>query len=358
MNRLVPVLGVLLLASVIVNAVLLARLSRPEEPAPGPSKTAVRRAASDSADEPDLRSSLELERKRTQELQARVEHLETDKKVLAADGPGSKVDRLAELKEKLRRYRKILRGGDEGAQAGQEPESMIEASEAMIEVMKIAAMRAKNPARYAETMAALVEVSLEGEGTGLSAADLATVSKLYQDLAEGIGRLPTTPAGDRLLKEIEMESAAMSKLRGMLSKTQVNLLDSSPFAGTASASSYNTEYIDKKSGVDGIVSSWMGTYGLEDAQMASAKAAAQSFLDAMARLEAEKGRDPAAFSQSWPAEGYASRLRSLQQQLAALKTLESAMTSDQRALLASRRPKEFVLYSETAAQIEVQSSDK
>src|SRR5207249_4920054 len=129
--RSTPILIVLLGASLLGNALLITRGSRRSEPAPestvpskGVSASSAERLRSEEAAR--LRESLEVEKKKNEELRLRVERLETDKKVLAQDGtpaPG-RADKLAAFREKLRKLMKVMR--DPAAKAGAiNPDDMV-----------------------------------------------------------------------------------------------------------------------------------------------------------------------------------------------------------------------------------------
>jgi hypothetical protein len=358
MNRSVSVLLVLLAASLIANAVLLVRLSRREEGLPSSPKSVDRAAAVNGRDATPLRESLEQEQAKSRELRTRIERLEADKKLLAEEVPVPKQDKLAEFREKIRRYRKQM---NTEQTADLNNEAMIEMSETSIEMMKLAAARSKDPARFGAYMQVLMEVCLEGDRTSLSAAESAAMGKLFQDMGEEIKRLPSTPAAERMIREIEIEAASMARMQGMLNPQQKELLPMSPFGMSQSTSSYNSMFVQKKDGVETIVGSWMQTYGLDEGQRIQLTAAAKSYLDGIERLEKESGvSGSSAYGNQGDAGAYAFRIRSLRDQLAALKSLEGSMNAEQRERLAARTPREFYLYTDQGLQIDViqKSSDK
>ncbi|RPH49576.1 MAG: hypothetical protein EHM91_02955, partial [Planctomycetota bacterium] len=184
MGRATPILAVLLLASVLANAMLAVRLSRAPEPAPvvvSKAATSEQRTGSETA---VLRESLDAERKKVEELKAKVERLETDKKVLAQEAPApGKGEKLAVFKTKLRKLMQLSK--DPAAKAGNvDPETMAEATEVVMEFFKIAALRTKDPATYAEYLGAFYEVGLEGEGTAPNEAPSVSLAKLFATLGQ------------------------------------------------------------------------------------------------------------------------------------------------------------------------------
>src|SRR6185295_2540860 len=130
---------VLLGASLLGNAMLMSRLSRRAEPDPAQTrKSADATAKPILTDETaKLRDSLEAEKKKNEELRIRIEHLETDKKVLAQDStPGqNKADKLVAFRERLRKLFKVMK--DPAAKAGAvDPDSMVELTETYMEFFK------------------------------------------------------------------------------------------------------------------------------------------------------------------------------------------------------------------------------
>jgi len=109
MGRSTPILAVLLLASLLANAMLAVRLSRAPEPTPATPKTAAaEKRTAEAGEAAALRESLDGERKKVEELKAKVERLETDKKVLAQETPApGKSDKLAAYKRLANWGRKL-----------------------------------------------------------------------------------------------------------------------------------------------------------------------------------------------------------------------------------------------------------
>jgi hypothetical protein len=349
MRRSTPVLAVLLLASVLANAMLAVRLSHRPEPDPA----AARRVSAERAVRPEespagLKESLDAERKKNDELRARIERLETDKKVLAQEtsAPGA-ADKLAGFRAKLRKLMKVMK--DPAAKAGAvDPDSMVELTETMMEFLKIAALRSKDPKTYSDYLQALYEVGLEGDGTALSAEQTATLSKLFQELGESLARIPQTPAGDRLLKEIELEGAAMSQLKSVLSEAQQALLSKENMNALAVGNMLSMSYVTKQGGTDQIAQQWSALYGLDPAQLPQAKVAAQSYLDAMARLDAENKSKGYPIDKAGSPESYDYRLRSVREQLAALNLLSASLTPAQQETVRTQTMREIFLVDASA----------
>ena len=345
MRRSTPILAVLLGASLLANALLVSRLSRRPEPEPGapvrPAGAAERASSTDQV--ASLQASLDAEKKKNEELRTRIERLETDKKVLVQDGVGpGKPDRIAAFREKLRKLMKVMK--DPAAKSGNvDPESMVELTDAMMEFFKMSAVRTKEPKTYAEYLQAFYEIGLEGEGTALTPAQSSALSKLFEDFGTALSKVPSTPSGERLLKEIEIEAGVMSRVREVLSGPQRDLLAKDNMNALAAGNMLSMSYISKQGAVDQIAQMWTQAYQLEDAQKPQAKVAAQAYLDAMNRANAEGKKSPG-FEHAGSAESYDYRLRSVREQLAALNLLSASMTSAQQERLRTQTLREFMIF--------------
>jgi hypothetical protein len=347
MSRSTSILGVLLGASLLANAMLAVRLSKAPEPDPmAARKTASPEKKSGANDDPAaLRESLELEKKKTQELQAKIDRLETDKKVLAQDGPGAgKVDKLDAFRTKLRKLMKLMK--DPAAKAGNlDPDSMVEATEVMMEFVKMSAVRAKEPKLYADYLQAFYEVGLEGEGTALTEAQSASLAKLFQDLGQELTKIPATPTGERMVREIEIESKAMGQVSALLTEAQRTALTKENMNALAAGNMMSTSYVSEgPTAAEQIATQWTAAYQLDATQTAAAKAAAQAYLDAMKRAGGKF-----AFDKQGTPEHYDYRLRSAREQLAALQMLQASMTPAQQERVRTQTMREILLFDAAAA---------
>lgn len=350
MRRSTSILGVLLGASLLANAMLAVRLSRAPEPGPAAARkvAASGRPASSPEAPASLRESLELERKKVEELREKIERLETDKKVLAQEVPGAgKVDKLEAFRAKLRKLMKLMK--DPAAKAGNlDPDSMVEATEVMMEFFKMAAMRTKEPKAYADYLQAFYQVGLEGEGTALTEAQSASLTKLFQDLGQELARIPAAPTGERLLKEIEIESSVMARVNALLTEPQRTALTKENMNALAAGNMLSTSYVMKAGAVDQIAQAWTAAYQLDAAQSAQAKVAAQSYIDAMARAGVKF-----TFDKQGSPEHYEYRLRSAREQLAALQMLQASMSPAQQERVRTQTMREILIFDNTAAGADV-----
>jgi hypothetical protein len=340
MRRSTPILIVLLGASVLGNILLIARGSRAPEPE---ATTACRLpgASPDPANVATLKESLDAERKKNEELRARIERLETDKKVLVQEpAPGAgKTDKLAAFKDKLRKLMKTLK--DPAAKAGAiDPDNMVEFTETMMEFFKMAAVRAKDPKTYSEYLQAFYEAALEGDANALTPAQSSALSKLFEDFGNALSKVPPTPSGERLLKELEIEAGVMARVQEVLTGAQRELLSKNEMNMMASGNMLSTSYITKEGGAEQIAKMWTQLYQLEPSQEPQAKLAAQAYMDAMNRA----GGKSYIFDGSGSAEAYEYRLRSVREQLAALNMLSASMTPAQQDRLRTQTVREFLIF--------------
>jgi hypothetical protein len=331
-------LGVLLGVSLLANIMLAVRLSRAPEPAPvAVAKTAAveKRAESETG---SLREALDAERKKVEELKTKVERLETDKKVLAQETPAAgKGEKLATFKTKLRKLIKLSK--DPAAKAGViDPETTAEATEVVMEFFKIAAMRTKDPATYAEYLGAFYEVGLEGEGTALNEAQSASLAKLFEALGQDLAKVPQAPAGERMVREIEIEAATMGRVNALLTEAQKASLAKDNMGSVFSGNMMSTSYVMKNGAVDQISQQWTAAYQLDAAQQAQAKVAAKAYVDAMDR----SGVKPS-FDKQGTTEYFDYRLRSAREQLAALQVLQASMTPAQQEKFRTQTMREILI---------------
>lgn len=360
MPRSTPILGVLLLASLLANVLLAVRLSRePEKTELSQVRSVATDPATRNGDTADLKDSLVAERELIKKLQARIDVLETDKKVLALETPGAggKADKRLTFREKLRKLKKVMSDPANKDGNGVDPDSMVELTETMMEFMKMSALRAKEPKTYAEYLQALYEVGLEGEGTTMTPEQTASLNALLQGFAEELSRVPAAPAGERLLKEIQLEGAAMGKVQALLTEAQRAAMAKDSMEVMSSTNVLSTSYVTKQGAADQIAQQWSSLYQLDAAQLPQAKLAAQSYVDAMARLDAEyKGGDPT-FSKPGSAEAYAYREQMVRQQLAALTALQGSLTPAQMDRLRTQTMKEIHIMDGNS-QVQVAPAEK
>jgi hypothetical protein len=354
MRRSTPVLVVLLLASLLGNILLAVRLSRAGGDLPPARTTSATAEGTTSAnDVASLREALAVERKKAEELNARIERLETDKKVLALETPGAaKTDRVAAFRDKLRKLKKLMADPALKSGAGVDPENMADLTDAMMEFMKLAAVRAKEPKLYADYLHAFYEVGLEGEGTSLTPAQSESLSAMLQQYGDDLSRVPAAPAGDRLLKDLQLEGAVMGKVQALFTDAQRAALKTEQFEAMSSMNFLSTAYVTKDGAADQIAQQWSAQYQLDPSQLQQAKATAQAYVDALARLDAAaKGIDPT-INQPGSPEAYAYRESMVREQLAALATLQASMTPAQADRLRTQTMKEIhVVNGSAEAQV-------
>jgi len=360
MARWTPILAVLLLASLLGNVLLAVRLSRPSggTGASLPTPPAAARAAEAGSDA-ELKSALGAARDSNKKLQARIDLLETDKKVLALETPGgaAKIDKLAAFREKLRKLKKVtsdpaLKGGEAA-----DPDTMVELTETMLEFMKIAALRSKDPKTYTDYLQAVFEIGLEGDGTALSADQSSALHTLLQGYGEELSRVPEVPAGERLLRELQLEGATMGRVQALLTETQRGTFGKDSVQGLTSTDILSTTYVVKQGAADQIAQQWSAQYALDASQLPQAKAVAQSYVDAIARLTSENKNIDPTFSKPGSPEAYGYREQAVRQQLAALADLQTSMTPAQVDRLRTQTMREIHIM-DGAGAVQVTTPDK
>jgi hypothetical protein len=360
MRRWTPFLAVLLLASLLGNVLLAVRLSRGSGP-PGsfnvPSPVTARPAQTEAVAE--LKESLAVERELNRKLQARIDLLETDKKVLALEPPGGagKPDKLAAFRQKLRKLKAMMKDPALKEGNGVEPENMVELTETMMELMKMAALRSKEPKTYADYLQAYYEIGLEGDGTSLTPDQSSALHDLLQGFGEDLSRVPAVPAGERLLQEILLEGATMGRVQALLTEAQRSAWAKDSLQGLASTNMMSTTYVIKQGAANQIAQQWSSLYQLDASQLPQAKLAAQSYVDAMTRIDSENKTGDPTFSKPGSPEAYGYREQSIRQQLTALSVLQASMTPAQVDRLRNQTMKEIHIM-DSGAEVQVTTTDK
>src|SRR5205085_8381977 len=173
-----------------------------------------------------------------------------------------KPDKIAAFREKLRKVMKVMK--DPAAKAGAiDAENMVEVTDTMMEFFKMAALRTKEPRTYAEYLQAFYDVGLEGDATALTPAQSSALSKLFEDFGIALSKVPQSPAGERLLKEIELESGVMSRVQDLLTGPQRELLSKNQMSSLAAGNMLSTSYVFKQGAADQIAKMWTQQYQLE-----------------------------------------------------------------------------------------------
>lgn len=361
MSRWTSGLAVLLLVSFLGNVLLSVALTRGSGPTGSsntPSPTPARPAHTGAVAE--LKESLVVERELNKKLQARIDLLETDKKVLALETPGGdgKTDKLLAFRVKLRKLKKAMTATALKDGNGPESETMVELTETMMELMKMAALRTKEPKTYADYLQAYHDIGLEGDGTSLTPDQSSALHALFQGLGEELSRVPAVPAGERLLQEILLEGATMGRVQDLLTETQRTAWGKDSMQGLASANMLSTAYVTKQGAANQIAQQWSSLYQLDASQLPQAKLAAHSYVEAMSRMDGENKSGDPTFSKPGSPEAYAYREQSVRQQLAALNVLQASMTPSQVDRLRNQTMKEIHIIVDNSAELQGTAPEK
>lgn len=355
MSRSAAILGPALVISLIFNIVAFRRVR--QEPSTSSARDG-RAAAAGGAEGVETRAGaqgsesvkaeLERERKRARELEEKVKRLEADREVLAqaatsaaAAGSAAPKSPTAGLREKLRKMKKIFDAAEDGAQPDQE--AVMEMSGEIMEIMKLGLARGKDPATYAEFLKACAEVSLEDKAA-LTPAQSADLGRVLDAMAGELGQIAATTSGERLIRELEIESGAVARMQALLTPEQREVMKKGGMDDMPSmASGMSTTYLTKAGAVDTIVKQWTQSYKLDAAQLPAARAAATSFLSSLEGFDTSLKPGAQNADSNWGQMSYETRIGALRAQLTALRTLEGAMTAEQFERLRTQTTREFRL---------------
>jgi hypothetical protein len=338
MNKAALTLGVLLGASLLLNAVLLLRTpaSGAGEPVTGSARPVL------TAPETALaRGDLEAERARATSLEARVKHLEAEKAELlkspvAAPAP----DRLAAFREKIRKLVRMMK--DPKAAQALDAEAQLEMSEAYMELFRMQAMRSKDPGPWVDALRAVYEIALEEGKTPLTAPQGAEIDRVLATLGGTMKELAGAPAAERLVKELEAERDAMGKINAALRPEQREGMQEG-LANLTGGGGMGMQWIERKQAETFIVDHWSRSYGLDDVQKPALQSAAASYVAALDRLAAEcKGREAEIFGGGAGTFDY--RIKSARAQVEAIRLFQGSLTSEQQEKLRTRTLQELWVF--------------
>jgi hypothetical protein len=315
MRKLTAAGAVLLLASLLLNAVLLSR-GRPEA---APGRDTVRAPESQARAMEQLAS----ERERNSALSARIRELESGRAAARPDGASASLpeDRKSRFRERFRRY--VLLSADENA--GEDPESQLAMSEAGMDYRRAEVGRGKDPATYAECMKELFDAALQDKKLELSADQLKALRPIMDDFREALVRASPASVMERSLLDLQGEAAAMKRAIALLSEAQYQRL-ASTLSGLGLYCPGTQYYLGGEGVEDTIVERWSSMYQLEETQQPAAREAVRNLASTLRQI-AEKTRGKAFNDRS--ADDYDVRLRTQEVQVAALKLLENVMTPAQ-----------------------------
>lgn len=82
----------------------------------------------------------------------------------------------------------------------------------------------------------------------------------------GQSRIPQTPAGDRLLKEIDLEAATMARVESLLREPQRSSLASHNMDLFAWSNTRSLSDVSSQGATDQIAEQWSGLYQLDPTQ--------------------------------------------------------------------------------------------
>jgi hypothetical protein len=323
---------VLLGASVLLNAALLARQSRMEVPAPA--VRAPRPVPIPAEAVVEARSA-----GRTAALEARIRELEVEKAIRAE--PAAAPDRAAGFREKLPRAMKLWR--DPRAMANASPEALLELSEISMEFQRARLGRWKDPRTYLDMVQAVLEQTAIESKAPLSEIQRDALRRTLDDYQASLAGMAEADVWERYLHEVGPEADLLQRLRSYVTPEQEAKVMAfgalSPWTASAAP------WVDRSQAEMFTVQAWTSAYGLEDSQKAAVTAAARIYVNAMNALNDQMGLQavPGRETPEW-------RRRCAQILVDVLGNLESSLTPEQRDRLRQRRPAEVRVFDQSAMQ--------
>src|SRR6185295_11115645 len=157
------------------------------------------------------------------------------------------------------------------------------------------------------------------------------------------------------------EASVTEKLKAVLSPAQREAIAKGELSAMTMGNMMSTSYVQKQGGAEQVAALWTAAYQLDPAQQPQVKAAAQSYLDALGRLETgDKKGNP--FEQPGSPESYQRRLQSVREQIAALTLLQGSLTPAQQERIRTQSMREFILFDNAAfqggAEVQVERVEK
>jgi len=322
--------AVLLLASLLSNALLLAR---------GGGRSHSNRTSAPGPQEPG-RASVQLLtlRGRNEILKEKIRRLESSPaSALPADPAVSGEAAAPSFRERIRRYFKLI-----ASEAPfEDPESALEISEAYLEFQRAAVDRTKNPAAYDQCLRELFDTLLHDEQLKLTADQSSQFRGILEEYRQGILKVRADSIPEENLADLEIEASAMNRARALLNEEQYGhttqllgglgfFVEAMWYWGVSTPGAEQT-----------LASAWTQAYQLDETQQAAVEEAARSFAETLRQIELEHRR-----SQGAPrgrAKGYEVRIRAQQAQIASLKRLENVMTPEQKERFRSKQLIDFNL---------------
>lgn len=337
---LVALIGLLILTNL---GTLAHYRRRPAEPAPHPAESpaAARRHLEFSKLEAEIADQMI-------EIARLKEELQNAKLAGPKAGPASAdaAAPTASLKEKLRKIIAIGKKQEEG----EYDEAMEEMGDVMafwVEYMSLMGTPSKDPAKYAEFLAALMEVVSEAGEAPLSAEQTRVLGAFTGDLESALAAAGPRSGFERQMAEIEACAAWQKKAMELLTPEQKQKLqDESEFMMIGSMSMTSARYVSDRNPHESIARDWAKALGLAETQKPYAEAAARTFAESLKESTRTLGisfADGEARGMTYGLQLLEYRKQTLQAQRDALKTLEGALTPEQITKLSALSLKDYYL---------------
>jgi len=320
---------VFLFASVLGNVLLIAR-------GVGRAASDDRRSAALPQEQTRAHAELVAERERIAVLRERIRELESRAAVPAPNSTSPVESRSSLYRDRFRRSIPLVGAGSSYAA----PESYLPVYEAHLELFRASVRRPKDPTDYAECLRELFDAVLEDGTLKLGAEQSKELRRILDDYRESLLQASSASVAERNVRDLETEASMMSRARTLLNQEQFGrvrdvLSTLGVFVEAMEYTGLNHDFTE-----DSFVPTWTESYKFDETQKPAVQVAARGYAEALRELELRyRGREDR--QGVGTAEGYEFRLRSLQAQLSALKTLENVMTPDQKQRLNSQLLTEF-----------------
>src|SRR5205814_10170989 len=109
--------------------------------------------------------------------------------------------------------------------------------------------------------------------------------KIIGEMTAALAQLSPTPAGERKIKEVELDASTFSRIDALLTETQRATFHATPMSQTMMLSGFIPNEFPKKDAQAFIALGWKHAYDLDDSQLPQAMAVAQLFISAVNRYE-------------------------------------------------------------------------
>ena len=275
------------------------------------------------------------------ELERKVRQLELEKTILAQEPEIYKENKVSALRKNLRTVHAYLK--KQNGSSPSNPDVVLAINRTATDIAHLFSTRLADVDNYAQCLKAFYETVLEMDGVSLSGSQSIELSRIVDEMAAALKTVPLVPAGERQIKEVEIDLLTLSKIESLMAEDQLTAIRTAPLFQSMTAGSFHPTGLLRKDAGLYIALAWKDMYRLSDAQFTSAVTAAQQFLDSIQRYEASSGMSARIVQEMHGTPLFKYRIQFMQSQMEALRTLESSMTTEQTDRLRKDGIKEFFI---------------